>query len=164
MICRANFKTDGFIKGMGSCFSSFLLFGLVPGMPNTLFLIGAFLSGLIAWFTSQTDTKANDEIKRRKKEEEENIGKIDIEEVSDNASISLDLGYGLISLVDSNDKKNSGPLISKITGIRKQVSKDLGFIIPNVRVKDDLSLDANSYKIRIGHTIVAEDKFMLIEN
>ena len=77
--------------------------------------------------------------------------------MSDNASISLDLGYGLISLVDSTDKKSAGPLISKITSIRKQVSKDLGFIIPNVRVKDDLSLDANSYKIRIGHTIVAEE-------
>ena len=49
-------------------------------------------------------------------------------------------------------------LISKITGIRRQVSKDLGFIIPNVRVRDDLSLDANSYQIKIGHTIVAEDK------
>jgi flagellar biosynthesis protein FlhA len=61
-------------------------------------------------------------------------------------------------MVDSNDKKGSGPLISKITGIRRQVSKDLGFIIPNVRVRDDLSLDANSYQIKIGHTIVAEDK------
>ena len=64
---------------------------------------------------------------------------LDINDVSDNASVSLDLGYGLISMVDSNDKKSAGPLISKITGIRKQVSKDLGFIIPNVRVKDDLS-------------------------
>ena len=45
---------------------------------------------------------------------EENIGKIDIDEVSDNASVSLDLGYGLISLVDSNDKKSAGPLISKL--------------------------------------------------
>ena len=101
---------------------------------------------------------------RKKKEntkiedEEENPGKIDIDEVSDNASISLDLGYGLISMVDSNEKKSAGPLISKITGIRKQVSKDLGFIIPNVRVRDDLSLDANAYQIKIGHTIVAEDK------
>ena len=38
-------------------------------------------------------------------EKEENHGKIDIEEVSDNSSISLDLGYGLISMVDSNEKK-----------------------------------------------------------
>jgi flagellar biosynthesis protein FlhA len=61
-------------------------------------------------------------------------------------------------MVDSNDKKSAGPLISKITGIRKQVSKDLGFVIPNVRVRDDLSLDANAYQIKVGHTIVAEDK------
>ncbi len=133
-----------------------LLFGLVPGMPNTLFLAGALFSGAIAWFTS----KSKDETKNESKEEEkdENHGKIDIDEVSDNSSISLDLGYGLISMVDSNDKKSAGPLISKITGIRKQVSKDLGFVIPNVRVRDDLSLDANAYQIKVGHTIVAEDK------
>tara|TARA_B100000085_G_scaffold235008_1_gene223058 strand:- start:1353 stop:3485 length:2133 start_codon:yes stop_codon:yes gene_type:complete len=133
-----------------------LLFGLVPGMPNTLFLTGALISGVIAWYTS----KDSDEVKKDTVEEEkdENHGKIDIDEVSDNSSISLDLGYGLISMVDSNDKKSAGPLISKITGIRKQVSKDLGFVIPNVRVRDDLSLDANAYQIKIGHTIVAEDK------
>ena len=133
-----------------------LLFGLVPGMPNTLFLTGALISGVIAWYTS----KDSDEVKKDTVEEEkdENHGKIDIDEVSDNSSISLDLGYGLISMVDSNDKKSAGPLISKITGIRKQVSKDLGFVIPNVRVRDDLSLDANAYQIKVGHTIVAEDK------
>ena len=133
-----------------------LLFGLVPGMPNTLFLGGALISGAIAYFTS----KNIDEIKKDVPEDdtEENHGKIDVDEVSDNSSISLDLGYGLISMVDSNDKKSAGPLISKITGIRKQVSKDLGFVIPNVRVRDDLSLDANAYQIKVGHTIVAEDK------
>ncbi len=135
-----------------------LLFGLVPGMPNVLFLIGALFSGVIAWLTSKKIGKDIIEDEKESLDDDENIGKIEIDEVSDNASVSLDLGYGLISLVDSNDKKSAGPLISKITGIRKQVSKDLGFIIPNVRVKDDLSLDANSYKIRIGHTIVAEDK------
>jgi flagellar biosynthesis protein FlhA len=133
-----------------------LLFGLVPGMPNTLFLGGAVISGAIAYFTS----KNIGEIKKDVPEDdtEENHGKIDIDEVSDNSSISLDLGYGLISMVDSNDKKSAGPLISKITGIRKQGSKDLGFVIPNVRVRDDLSLDANAYQIKVGHTIVAEDE------
>ena len=151
-------KQMGLSKAWVPVSAVLLLFGLVPGMPNTLFLIGAFVSGLIAWFTSKKDGLNQIEELPESKNEEENIGNIEIEEVSDNASISLDLGYGLISLVDSNDKKSAGPLISKITSIRKQVSKDLGFIIPNVRVKDDLSLDANSYKIRIGHTIVAEDK------
>ncbi len=135
-----------------------LLFGIVPGMPNTLFLCGAVFSGIVAWYTSKNQGDEKNNEKMKDDEEEENPGKIDIDEVSDNASISLDLGYGLISMVDSNEKKSAGPLISKITGIRKQVSKDLGFIIPNVRVRDDLSLDANAYQIKIGHTIVAEDK------
>ena len=69
-----------------------LLFGLVPGMPNTLFLTGAFLSGLIAWFTSKRDGLNQIEEQPESKNEEENIGNIEIDEVSDNASISLDLG------------------------------------------------------------------------
>jgi flagellar biosynthesis protein FlhA len=133
-----------------------LLFGLVPGMPNTLFLGGALISGAIAYFTSKNIGEIKKDVPEN--DTEENHGKIDVDEVSDNSSISLDLGYGLISMVDSNDKKSAGPLISKITGIRKQVSKDLGFVIPNVRVRDDLSLDANAYQIKVGHTIVAEDK------
>lgn len=133
-----------------------LLFGLVPGMPNTLFLSGAVISGAIAYYTSKNTGETKKDVPEE--DTEENHGKIDIDEVSDNSSISLDLGYGLISMVDSNDKKSAGPLISKITGIRKQVSKDLGFVIPNVRVRDDLSLDANAYQIKVGHTIVAEDK------
>lgn len=149
-------KQMGLSKAWVPVSAVLLLFGLVPGMPNTLFLTGALISGVIAWYTS----KDSDEVKKDTVEEEkdENHGKIDIDEVSDNSSISLDLGYGLISMVDSNDKKSAGPLISKITGIRKQVSKDLGFVIPNVRVRDDLSLDANAYQIKVGHTIVAEDK------
>ena len=134
-------------------------FGLVPGMPNKLFLLAALLSGTIAWYINknQKELVIENDIKE-KEEKTESPEKIDIDDVSDNAAVSLDLGYGLISLVDSDDKKTSGPLISKITGIRKQVSKDLGFIIPPVRVKDDLSLDSNTYEIKIGHTVVAQDK------
>ncbi len=134
------------------------LFGLVPGMPNTLFLIAGTIAGLFAWRISKTSEKSLDKDSEKKDQTDENPEKIDVDDVSDNSAISLDLGYGLISLVDSNDKKSNGPLISKITGIRKQVSKDLGFVLPNVRVKDDLTLDANTYVIRIGHTIVAQDK------
>ena len=67
----------------------------------------------------------------------------------------MQLGYGLIQMVDDN---NDGPLISRITGVRKQLSKELGFIIPSVRVRDDLTLESNGYRIRIGQTIVGEDK------
>ena len=55
------------------------------------------------------------------------------------------------------DDDTGGPLISRITGIRREVSKLLGFVIPPVRIKDDLALSANQYRIRIGQTIVGED-------
>ena len=55
------------------------------------------------------------------------------------------------------DEESGGPLVNRIAGTRKQVSKDLGFIIPAVRVKDDLTLPANQYRIRVGQTIVGED-------
>ena len=55
------------------------------------------------------------------------------------------------------DEDTGGPLINRITGIRKQVSRALGFVVPPVRVRDDMSLGANDYRIRIGHTIVGED-------
>jgi flagellar biosynthesis protein FlhA len=48
--------------------------------------------------------------------------------------------------------------VNRITGIRKQVSKALGFVIPPVRVRDDMALKANDYRIRIGQTIVGEDQ------
>jgi flagellar biosynthesis protein FlhA len=144
------------------------IFGLVPGMPNKLFLIAGLLSGLLAWRLSKNDSEIKEDTETDKDTAEDDPGKIDIDDVSDNAAISLDLGYGLISLVDSDlsadlpgnegKKIGDGPLISKITGIRKQVSKELGFVLPHVRVKDDLALDANTYVIKIGHTIVAQDK------
>ena len=45
-----------------------------------------------------------------------------------------------------------------MTGIRRQISKALGFVVPAVRIRDDLTLEANQYRIRIGQTIVGEDK------
>jgi len=67
----------------------------------------------------------------------------------------VQLGYGLIEMVDED---SGGPLINRITGIRKQVSRALGFVVPPVRVRDDMALGANVYRIRIGQTIVGEDQ------
>ena len=52
--------------------------------------------------------------------------------VTDYSPISIQLGYGLVEMVDDD---TGGPLISRITGIRREVSKLLGFIIPPVRIK-----------------------------
>ncbi len=141
------------------------LIGMIPGMPNLLFLIASVLS-LLMWYylyKNKLDKKTESEVLTadgkpvldQSETNNNNNNNIELDEISDNSQISMQLGYGLIQLVDDN---NEGPLISRITGVRKQLSKELGFIVPQVRVRDDLTLDSNTYRIRIGQTIVGEDK------
>jgi len=138
------------------------LLGIIPGMPNLLFLTASALTFFI-WWTIKKQGESSGEINDRsvKENDEDKLDNTDddnalsLSEIADNSAISMQLGYGLIQLVDD---ENDGPLIARITGVRKQISKDLGFIIPQVRIRDDLSLEANHYRIRIGQEIVAEDK------
>ena len=134
------------------------LIGIVPGMPNTLFLVAGAISGIVGYLAMNSK---NDEIIEDEETSNDNLGdensgsgEIDLEEVTDYSPVSIQLGYGLVEMVDDN---SGGPLISRITGIRREVSKLLGFVVPPVRIKDDLSLSANQYRIRIGQTIVGED-------
>jgi flagellar biosynthesis protein FlhA len=135
------------------------LLGLIPGMPNTLFLLGSGLTFFVWWMLRKKseeldeDTRISDENNDIEDVKDENS--ISLSEIADNSAISMQLGYGLIQLVDD---ENEGPLIARITGVRKQISKELGFVIPQVRIRDDLTLEANHYRIRIGQEIVAEDK------
>jgi flagellar biosynthesis protein FlhA len=89
--------------------------------------------------------------------EPENPANIEWDDVSEGAVLGLEIGYGLIGLVD--DRKGA-PLMGRITGIRKQLSKELGFVVPMVRVKDNLALEPNSYRITIGGVIVGEDEIL----
>ena len=138
------------------------LLGIIPGMPNLLFLTASALTFFI-WWTIKKQMESSGEVndKSVKENDEDKLDNTDddntlsLSEIADNSAISMQLGYGLIQLVDD---ENDGPLIARITGVRKQISKDLGFIIPQVRIRDDLSLEANHYRIRIGQEIVAEDK------
>ena len=137
-----------------------LLIGIVPGMPTGLFLIAAIVAAAAGYAARSFENKASSldsdgtELSELT-DGELNKDEIDLSEITDYAPVSIQLGYGLVEMVDNNA---GGPLVNRITGIRKQVSKSLGFVVPNVRIRDDLSLEANQYRIRIGQTIVGEDK------
>ena len=135
------------------------LLGLIPGMPNTLFLLGSGLTFFVWWMLRKKSEELEEDIRISDEnndiEDVKDENSISLSEIADNSAISMQLGYGLIQLVDD---ENEGPLIARITGVRKQISKELGFVIPQVRIRDDLTLEANHYRIRIGQEIVAEDK------
>ena len=130
------------------------ILGLVPGMPNELFLFFAIGAAAAAYFAIRSENEVENTHEEFAEQEPLSGDVVTLEDVTDYAPVSLQLGYGLIALVD-DDK--AGPLVSRITSIRREVSKALGFVVPPVRIRDDLALQPNQYRIRIGHTIVGED-------
>lgn len=133
-----------------------LTIGLVPGMPNGLFLLFAALAAGIAYLLHQRESIAPDD--EAEEPEVDKAGSPDIitlEDVTDYSPISVQLGYGLIPLVDED---RGGQLTKRITSIRRDVSRNMGFVVPGVRIRDDLALRPNQYRIRIGQTIVGDDE------
>ena len=107
-----------------------LLMGFVPGMPNLLFLAAALVAGVAGYWslireknlrqnTEAEDTLANDDHSKP--------DQIELDEIADNAPISIQLGFALVNLVSED---GGGALTSRVTGIRRQVSRALGFVIP----------------------------------
>ena len=135
-----------------------LLIGFVPGMPNLLFITSAIVAATAGFLARRVErkreTKIEDSIEDENVQEDVDGDQLRLEDVTDYSPVSVQLGYGLVEMVDDD---TGGPLVERITGIRKQVSKALGFIIPAVRIRDDLTLSSNQYRIRIGQTIVGED-------
>ena len=142
------------------------LIGMVPGMPNLLFLLVAFIAlGIgVACLISEREelTEAaggavaggDPALGQMMDDEEKDPNSLDVTDVADLAAISVLLSYPLLNLVDDD---SGGPLVRRITAIRKEVSQGLGFVVPSVRVRDDLALGPNLYRIKIGQTVVAED-------
>ena len=134
------------------------IIGLVPGMPNQLFIAFAGMAAAAAYFARQSEAQQviDEQLEELSdaQDEEPEADSVLLSDITDYSAISMQLGYGLIGLVD---EEQSGPLVSRVTGIRREVSRGLGFVVPGVRIRDDLSLEPNQYRIRIGQTIVGED-------
>jgi flagellar biosynthesis protein FlhA len=114
---------------------------LVPGLPAAVLLPAALVAAGVAWRLSQRPAEAPPVAPAAPAQQPS----IDWSEVSDSAPVLLEIGYGLIPLVDEN-----GPLMNRITGIRRQLSQELGFVIPMVRVRDNLGLPPQAYRISVA--------------
>lgn len=132
-----------------------LALGLVPGMPNKLFILFAALAAGLAFFSRRRELAAPiDEEDQEDQEAEENDNDFDVSSVKDDAKISLNIGFGLVSLVSQSDENS---LVPSVTKLRKETSKRLGFVVPGIRIRDDIDLEPSQYQIKIGEKIVADD-------
>ncbi len=129
------------------------ILGLVPAMPQMLILPAAALAFTIGWQLRRAAAEVAAQPEPAAPAPDPHH--IEWADVSDIGPCQLEIGYALVSLVD---ERKGAPLMTRITGIRRQLSKELGFVVPPVKVADDLSLPGNVYRISIAGVIVGEDE------
>jgi len=119
--------------------------GMIPAMPQIVFLPAAGIAGWIWWsLRGRAERLARPLVAAV---EPVDPARITLEEVSDHTLVTIELGYGLVHLVD---EKRGAPLVARITGVRKQLSQTFGFVVPQFRVRDSLDLMPNGYRIMLG--------------
>ncbi len=136
--------------------------GLIPAMPQTIFLPAAALAGMIWWNLRK---RANAPVEVLEPLPQQDPSRIVLDEVSDNTLVTIEVGYGLVHLIDD---RHGSPLVSRITGVRKQLCQELGFIVPQFRIRDTIELSPNEYRIMLGGVplggdIILPDKILAID-
>jgi flagellar biosynthesis protein FlhA len=134
-----------------------LFFGLMPGLPMFPFVTLSLILGAIAF--SVSDSQKKQAIKKQEQEAQvaASAKEVKIENLLEVDTVSLEIGYGLISIVDESA---NGDLVDRITSIRKQFAIDLGIIVPMVHIKDNLQLEPGEYKLFIKGVEVATGSLM----
>lgn len=131
--------------------SLLFIMGIVPGMPHLAFLSLAAVVGGASYYIHKQKTSPKSELVSRKTEmvqgndiqPQKEIGWDDVQPVD---IIGLEVGYRLIPLVD---KSQGGELLTRIKGVRKKLSQELGFLIPAVHIRDNLDLEPNTYRVTL---------------
>ncbi|HID81275.1 MAG TPA: flagellar biosynthesis protein FlhA [Chromatiales bacterium] len=123
------------------------MLGLLPGMPNVVFLGFAGLAGGYAWWSSkQTKVEvieAEEILEEDSLPEQKDLSWDDVRSVD---IIGLEVGYRLIPLVDA---RQGGKLLDRIKGVRRKLSEELGFLVHAVHIRDNLDLPPGRYRITL---------------
>jgi len=132
--------------------SSFLLASLavLPGIPWPPFMFLAGVMGALAWHTNQVQKRVAAEETALIEREQMETAPVAEEPISTALRIDyvrLELGYGLLSMI--NNPRDGQRLTSQIKALRRQMASDIGFVMPSVRIQDNMQLPANSYVVRV---------------
>ncbi len=131
-------------------------FAIIPGLPTVPFLALGSIMAAAGYMRSQVSTKEPDnaavEAAAAQKKEEK------IESYLQVDPIEVEIGYGLISMVD---EEAGGDLFQRITNLRKQIALELGLIVPPIRVRDNLQLQPSKYVVKIRGVQVANGELYM---
>jgi flagellar biosynthesis protein FlhA len=153
-------------KALGVAAAVLGIMGLIPGMPNLVFLSIAGLCGYGAWrITKKREAEqAAPVIIAEPPPTPPEVQELSWEDVRPVDVIGLEVGYRLVPLVD---RTKGGDLLARIRGIRRKLTQELGFLVQAVHIRDNLELGPNAYRIRlagvaIGESVVHPDREMAI--
>ncbi|MBB3956521.1 flagellar biosynthesis protein FlhA [Novosphingobium sediminicola] len=121
--------------------------GMIPAMPQTVFLPAAGLAFFLWKKLREREARSKIAEAAPAPVAKADPTRIELEDVSDHTLVTIELGYGLVQLVD---ERRGSPLVSRVTGVRKQLSQSFGFIVPQFRVRDSLEIAPNDYRILLG--------------
>jgi len=144
-------------RALGVTSGILALLGIIPGMPNFVFLAMASVCAAGAFLLSRRPppkavVAATPAAAQAASTETKELSWDDVEAVD---LIGLEVGYRLIPLVDRNQ---GGELMGRIKGVRKKLSEELGFLVQAVHIRDNLELGPNSYRITILGAPVGESE------
>jgi len=146
--------------------AAFLTLMSISGMPKLPALVLASCCGGLAFVLTRNQkrvasVKAAVEREKIAKKEPEKV-----EKLLDLDAMELEVGYGLVKLVDA---AKGGDLLDRISMIRRQVAVDLGIIVPPIRIRDNMQLGANDYVVKIkgqvvGRGVTYPEQFLAMDN
>ena len=122
------------------------LIGLIPGMPNLVFLLLAAGLGGLAWLLAQKQQRAAEAEPEAAPTAPSKPQELSWEDVAPEDALGLEVGYRLIPLVDA---RQGGELMARIKGVRKKLTQELGFLVPTVHIRDNLELQPGAYRITL---------------
>ncbi|MEB2309463.1 MAG: flagellar biosynthesis protein FlhA [Candidatus Brocadiaceae bacterium] len=132
------------------------VFSIIPGLPKFPFMILAGFFGILFFLLRKSNKKffmeelQENEIKKNVREPQ---SEEDVEKLLHVDRMGIEVGYKIVPLVDP--QKNGG-ILERINTLRRQLARDMGMIVPPIRVRDNLHLDANQYLIKIRGQDVAK--------
>ncbi|MBN1613647.1 MAG: flagellar biosynthesis protein FlhA [Deltaproteobacteria bacterium] len=142
-------------KALGMASLVLFTFAIIPGMPRFSFMIVSILAGLAAYRIYKVTEPAVE--KEMEKEEAPTPAMESTEILTPLDPLGLEVGYGLISLVDMNQ---GGELLQRIKALRRQVALEMGFIVPAIHIRDNLQLKPNEYAILIKGIEIVRGELM----
>ncbi|PKQ04093.1 MAG: flagellar biosynthesis protein FlhA, partial [Alphaproteobacteria bacterium HGW-Alphaproteobacteria-12] len=141
-------QLSGYPQALGM--SSFVMatMALLPGLPAIPFLLLAGGTGGLAFYLTKSRKQRADDLARAETQEA-NAKPVAEEPISTALKMDelrLEIGYALLPLINGKDHQK---LTDQIKALRRQIASDMGFVMPSVRILDNVQIDANDYVIRV---------------